>query len=143
MLSNGWAMRCSNHELFSTLLNTCAAAGKDHIELLRTWALTMHYVTPLMMSQVLWWERINSSCFEDARAGRSMQGIVRCMPVFLQKFALEDAIGSHTCSLEAHNSNDHACDQWYSSRASTILPVHTVHCVRTLNGLKAPLPHRM
>jgi hypothetical protein len=28
----------------------------------------------------------------------------------------------------------HACDQWHSSRVSTILPVHTVNCVQTLKA---------
>jgi hypothetical protein len=35
--------------------------------------------------------------------------------VFRQEFSLEDATGSHACSLEA------TCDQWHSSRVSTFL----------------------
>jgi hypothetical protein len=51
--------------------------------------------------------------------------------VFRQKFTLEDAIGSHACSLEASwrvtNGIPLGC--------SLFLPVHTINCVQTL---KAP-----
>jgi hypothetical protein len=50
------------------------------------------------------------------------------MRVFRQKVALEDAIGSHACSLEANmrvtNSIPLGC--------SLLLPVDTVNCVQTL-----------
>jgi hypothetical protein len=41
---------------------------------------------------------------------------------FQRKFTLDDAIGSHACSLEAN----HACDQWHSSRKFT--PLTGWHC---------------
>jgi hypothetical protein len=48
-----------------------------------------------------------------------LYGTVR---VFRKKIYLEDAIGSHACSLEAL----HACDQWHSSRVFT--PLTGWHC---------------
>jgi hypothetical protein len=50
--------------------------------------------------------------------------------VFRQKFTLEDAIGSHACSLEASrrvtNGIPLGCPRF--------LPVHTVNCVQTLKA---------
>jgi hypothetical protein len=50
-----------------------------------------------------------------------------CGARFRQKFTLEDAIGSHACSLQAskraHNGFPLGC--------SLLLPVHTVNCVQT------------
>jgi cytochrome P450 len=46
-------------------------------------------------------------------------------------YTLEDAIGSHACSLEA---NIHACDQWQSSRKSTALTGVTMNYVTTLKA---------
>jgi hypothetical protein len=51
-------------------------------------------------------------------------GMVR---VFQQKFTLEDAFGSHACSLQA-------CDQWHSSRESTALTVVTINYSQTLKA---------
>jgi hypothetical protein len=49
----------------------------------------------------------------------SIIGLRQCaVPVFRLNFALEDAIGSHACLLEA---NMRVCDQWHSSRKSTAL----------------------
>jgi hypothetical protein len=48
--------------------------------------------------------------------------------VFLQKFTLEDAIGSHACSLQA---NMHATNG-IPLGSSLLLPVCTVNCVQTL-----------
>jgi hypothetical protein len=72
------------------------------------------------------WEAVK--CF----AVRTKVAVFNCtVRVFRQKFTLEDAIGSHACSLEA-------------SRRVTIgiplgsplfLPVHTVNCVQTLKGM--------
>jgi hypothetical protein len=49
---------------------------------------------------------------------------------FRHEFTLEDAIGSHACSLEAHmrvtNGIPHGCPLF--------LPVHTVNCVQTLKA---------
>jgi hypothetical protein len=49
---------------------------------------------------------------------------------FQQNFTLEDAIGSHACSLEANkrvtNGIPHGC--------SLLLPVGTAICVQTLKG---------
>jgi hypothetical protein len=53
---------------------------------------------------------------------------IRTVRVFRQKFALEDAIGSHTCSLEANmrvtNGIHLGCP--------LLLPVGTVNSVQTL-----------
>jgi hypothetical protein len=48
--------------------------------------------------------------------------------VFRQKFPLEDAIGSHACSLDA----DMRVTNGISLGSSLLLPVHTVICVQTL-----------
>jgi hypothetical protein len=51
--------------------------------------------------------------------------------VFRQKPTLEDAIGSHACSLELVQ----ACDQWRSSRGGALpLTVTTVNSVQTLKA---------
>jgi hypothetical protein len=57
--------------------------------------------------------------------GMRAQGTVR---VFRQKFTLEDAIGSHACSLETNTrvTND------IPLGSSLLLPVDTVNCVQTL-----------
>jgi hypothetical protein len=73
---------------------------------------------------------------------------------FRQKLTLEDAIGSHACSLEAGGATNPAqvvpageddgpdqikrlkllqpCDKWHSSRLFTLLSVGTVNSVQTL-----------
>jgi hypothetical protein len=51
-----------------------------------------------------------------------LAGPLRTVRGFRQEFTLEDAIGSHACSLKLV----HACDQWYSSRA--FLPLTAWHC---------------
>jgi hypothetical protein len=48
--------------------------------------------------------------------------------VFRQKFTLEDAIGSHACSLEASRRVTNGI----SLGSSLFLPVDTVNCVQTL-----------
>jgi hypothetical protein len=52
--------------------------------------------------------------------------------VFRHNFALEDAIGSHACSLEVNNI---ACDQRHSSRESAFLTVVTINHVQTLKAV--------
>jgi hypothetical protein len=68
--------------------------------------------------------RAGDGCF-GVRGGK---GTVR---VYRQKFTLEDAIGSHACSLEANmrvtNGNPLGCP--------LLLPVDTVNCVQTLKGM--------
>jgi hypothetical protein len=59
-----------------------------------------------------------------ARFGNE-SGAVR---VFRQKFTLEDAIGSHACSLEASRRVTNGI----LLGSSLFLPVHTVNCVQTL-----------
>lgn len=49
----------------------------------------------------------------------------RTVPVFRQKLAIENAVGSHTCSLEACA----ACNHCHSSRASST----SYHCHRKLH----------
>jgi hypothetical protein len=56
---------------------------------------------------------------------RTQLGTVR---VFRQKFTLEDAIGSHACSLEANMRVTNGIPLG----SSLLLPVHTVICVQTL-----------
>jgi hypothetical protein len=56
---------------------------------------------------------------------QDMDGTVR---VFRQKFTLEDAIGSHACSLEASSRVTNGIPLG----SSLFLPVHTVNCVQTL-----------
>jgi hypothetical protein len=48
--------------------------------------------------------------------------------VFRQKFTLEDAIGSHACSLEANTRVTNGIPLG----SSLLLPVCTVNCVQTL-----------
>ena len=57
------------------------------------------------------------------------------MRVFRQKFTLEDAIGSHACSLEASRrvTND------IPLGCPLFLPVHTVKCVQTLKDFTGDL----
>jgi hypothetical protein len=47
--------------------------------------------------------------------------------VFREEFTLEDAIGSHACSLEANMRVTNAIPL----KSSLLLPVHTVNCVQT------------
>jgi large subunit ribosomal protein L22 len=65
--------------------------------------------------------------------GRS--GTVR---VFQQKFTLEDAIGSHACSLEASSQAIKRVTNGIPLGCPLFLPVHTGNCVQTL---KAELPN--
>jgi hypothetical protein len=51
--------------------------------------------------------------------------------VFRQKFTLEDAIGSHACSLEANTR----VTTGIPLGSSLLLPLCTVNCVQTLKGL--------
>ena len=54
---------------------------------------------------------------DSAVLGLAALGCECCMVLVSRRnFALECAIGSHACSLEAIL---HACDQWHSSRVST------------------------
>jgi hypothetical protein len=50
------------------------------------------------------------------------------VPVFRQKSTLEDAIGSHACSLEANTRVTNGI----SLGSSLLLPIDTVNCVQTL-----------
>jgi len=50
--------------------------------------------------------------------------------VFRQKLTLEDAIGSHACSLEASR----CVTNGFRRRCPLFLPVHTVNCVQTLKA---------
>jgi hypothetical protein len=50
--------------------------------------------------------------------------------VFRQKFTLEDAIGSHACSLDANM----LVTNGIPLGSSLLLPVHTVNCVQTLKA---------
>jgi serine/threonine protein kinase len=59
--------------------------------------------------------------------GEKPEGTVR---VFRQKFTLEDAIGSHACSLEANTRVTNGIPLG----SSLLLPVDTVNCVQTLKG---------
>jgi hypothetical protein len=59
--------------------------------------------------------------------GRSSAGTVR---VFRQKFTLEDAIGSHACSLEANT----CVTNGIPLGSSLLLPVCIVNCVQTLKA---------
>jgi hypothetical protein len=52
-----------------------------------------------------------------------------------KKITLEDAIGIPRMFA----CNEHACDQWHSSRKFTLLPLDTVHCVATLKAIHAAL----
>jgi hypothetical protein len=61
------------------------------------------------------------------RRGQNSDSTVR---VFRQKFTLEDAIGSHACSLEASRRVTNGIPLG----SSLFLPVHTVNCVQTLKG---------
>jgi hypothetical protein len=58
-------------------------------------------------------------------SGGLFEGMVR---VFRQKFTLEDAIGSHACSLEANMRVTNGIPLG----SSLLLPVCTVNCVQTL-----------
>jgi hypothetical protein len=53
--------------------------------------------------------------------------------VFRQKFTLEDAIGSHACSLQANMRVTNGIPLG----SSLLLPVHTAICVQTLKALRA------
>jgi hypothetical protein len=64
---------------------------------------------------------------DDACTGFKTWGTVR---VFRQKFALKDAIGSHTCLLEANKRATNAFPLW----CSLLLPVRIVTPVRTLKA---------
>jgi hypothetical protein len=59
--------------------------------------------------------------------------------VFRQKFTLEDAIGSHACSLEASRrvTND------IPLGCPLFLPVHTVNCVQTLKVFQSVYVQRL
>jgi hypothetical protein len=64
-------------------------------------------------------------------------GMVLCfcgvtVRVFWQNFTLEDAIGSHTCSLEANTRVTNGIPLG----SSLLLPVDTVNCVQTLKAKK-------
>jgi hypothetical protein len=52
--------------------------------------------------------------------------------IFRQKFTLEDAIGSHACSLETNTRVTNGIPLG----CSLFLPVHTVNCVQTLKARK-------
>jgi hypothetical protein len=54
--------------------------------------------------------------------------IVGTVRVFRQEFTLEDAIGSHACSLEANTRVTNGIPLG----SSLLLPVDTVNCVQTL-----------
>jgi proprotein convertase subtilisin/kexin type 5 len=72
----------------------------------------------------------SSSC--DTCNGGGTSDCTSCtVRVFRQKFTLEDAIGSHACSLEA---NMHVTNGIPLGRP-LFLPVHTVNCVQTLKAL--------
>jgi hypothetical protein len=58
-----------------------------------------------------------------------LKGTVR---VFRQKFTLEDAIGTHACSLQASR----CVTNGIPLGSSLFLPVHTVNCVQTLKELE-------
>jgi hypothetical protein len=51
--------------------------------------------------------------------------------VFRQKFTLEDAIGSHACSLQANMRVTNGIPLG----SSLLLPVDTVNCVQTLKDV--------
>jgi hypothetical protein len=57
---------------------------------------------------------------------------VRC--AFWQKFTLEDAIGSHTCSLEANTRVTNGIPLG----CPLFLPARTVNCVQTLKVQSVP-----
>jgi hypothetical protein len=60
--------------------------------------------------------------------------LIHCtVRVFRQKFTLEDAIGSHACSLEANMRVTNGIPLG----SSLLLPVHTVICVQTLKAHRA------
>jgi hypothetical protein len=55
---------------------------------------------------------------------------IRTVRVFRQKFTLEDAIGSHACSLEANMRVTNGIPLG----SPPLLPVGTVNCVQTLKA---------
>jgi hypothetical protein len=77
--------------------------------------------TPLTVSN-----RIASRLLENIFSGMSTRHGAR----FRQKFTLEDAIGSHACSLEANTRVTNGIPLG----SSLFLPVHTVNCVQTLKA---------
>jgi hypothetical protein len=58
------------------------------------------------------------------------RGSLRTVRVFRQIFTLEDAIGSHACSLEANTRVTNGIPLG----SSLLLPVDTVNCVQTLKA---------
>jgi hypothetical protein len=59
-----------------------------------------------------------------------LEASIRTVRVFRQKFTLEDAIGSHACSLEANMRVTNGIPLG----SSILLPVCTVNCVQTLKA---------
>jgi hypothetical protein len=75
-------------------------------------------------------DAIGSDAAEECRV--TTNGTVR---VYRQKFTLEDAIGSHACSLEANTRVTNGIPLG----SSLHLPVCTVNCVQTLKALTRSL----
>jgi hypothetical protein len=57
--------------------------------------------------------------------------------VFRRKFTLEDAIGSHACSLEANIEANMRVTNGIPLGCSLLLPVDAVNCVQTLKAYAA------
>jgi hypothetical protein len=69
---------------------------------------------------------------DSAALGLGPSGCGCCtVRVFRQKFTLEDAVGSHACSLEALPC---VCPMAFLSGVHYLLPVGTVNCVPTLKA---------
>jgi hypothetical protein len=66
----------------------------------------------------------------DAGSDQGVCHSVGMVRVFRQKFTLEDAIGSHACSLEANTRVTNGIPLG----CSLLLPVGTVNCVQTLKA---------
>jgi hypothetical protein len=100
--------------------------------------LTMNSVITLMTSHNTeghW--RIKTNCMKCSHS-KSYDSLMHGAR-FRQKFTLEDAIGSHACSLEANIEANTRVTNGIPLGSSLLLPVDTVNCVQTLKACGAVL----
>jgi hypothetical protein len=107
---------------------TCMASqrcrhGMRALTLTLTLTLTLQawYEGPNNVVQVNGKLHLKTYLFYEPNCGGTVRG-------FRQKFTLEDAIGSHACSLEANTR----VTKGSPLESSLLLPVDTVNCVQTL-----------
>jgi Na+/proline symporter len=106
------------------------------------------YVTTWVLGAIIWISEILGGFDATTMTDAAQSGIMivsfialpivvsywygGAVPFFRQKFSLEDAIGSHACSLEANMRGTNGIPLG----CPLLLPVGTVNCVQTLKVLR-------